>query len=493
MNSPSLQRLVPLFAWIVVAATFFCVTMQILSYGFIPAGDARRHVAKAMTDKEYTQIVVLRPEYKIDHSPGWDWILRHLEEWILRPLHQTAEWDMDKLMSFSVAATMLCVYLAGLPWLRRPEAWMAALLAQLVGLPEMMLRLDQGRPYLLSEGVLICILFAWGREGTGKPSRRTIVLTIAGLALSVWVHGAWYVWVFVPGAFLLAGAWRRALWLAGCWGAGVVAGALLTGQPVAFLYGALFMAARVFQEHAPKWMLVGEFQPSDGEFYTLAILALVYLWRRQRDRDSDSLLRQPLFWMIAVFWTLGFQSDRFWADWGMPAATVWLALQFDDWMAGKWPAESGRRLLLCALIAAPFLLGSTSDLKSRFTKDLREPFLDGSKPELQGWLPEGDGIFYSADMAFFYDTFYHNPQANWRYILGFEPALMPDDDLKILRYMQWNHWNWPTYKPWVDKMRPQDRLEIPSSAQPPIPELEWREGGAGTGIWIGRKPAAKGP
>jgi len=44
----------------------------------------------------------------------------------------------------------------------------------------------------------------------------------------------------------------------------------------------------------------------------------------------------------------------------------------------------------------------------------------------------------------------------------------------------------------VDKMRPQDRLEIPSAGPPPIPELEWREGGAGTGIWIGRKPPAKG-
>jgi hypothetical protein len=37
-------------------------------------------------------------------------------------------------------------------------------------------------------------------------------------------------------------------------------------------------------------------------------------------------------------------------------------------------------------------------------------------------------------------------------------------------------------------MRPQDRLEIPSSMQPPIPELEWHS--AAAGIWIGRKPAA---
>ncbi|MGD0410310.1 MAG: hypothetical protein ABSC18_01290 [Verrucomicrobiota bacterium] len=522
MNSSRLQRWVPLLVWIAVPATFILIVFQILSYGFVPAGDARRHVAKVMTDKEYNQIVVLRPEYKIDHSPGWDWILRRL--------HRLAGWNEDKLMSFSVAAMMLCVFLAGLPWLRRPEAWMAALLAQMVAVPETMLRLDQGRPFLLSEGVLAGILFAWGRDRAEKPSWQKIVLTTAGFALSVWVHGTWYLWVFVLGGFLLAGAWRQALRLSGCWAAGVIAGALLSGKPAAFLYGAVYMAAAVYREHAPAWLLVGEFQPGDGEFYTLAVLALVYLWRRQQQSgriprdanapcaaepprpsspspaqtcgtegrgeeagsqfmESGGLLRQPVFWMIAIFWTLGFQADRFWADWGLPAALVWLALQFDGWMAEEWPAESGRRLLFCGLLAAALFLDCTSDSKSRFTKNLREPFLDGSNPALQGWLPEGDGIFYSADMSFFYDTFYHNPQARWRYILGFEPALMPEEDLKILRNMQWNHWDWPTWQPWIQKMRPQDRVEIPNAGPPPIPELEWRAGA--DGLWIGRKPQGK--
>jgi hypothetical protein len=493
MNS-RLQRFVPLIAWIIVPATFILIALQIVSYGFIPAGDARRHVAKVMTDKEYNQIVVLRPEYTIDHSAGWDWILRHIEQRVLRPLHQAVERDRDQLMSFSVAALLLCVCLAGLPWLRRPEAWMAALLAQMAAVPDTIVRLGQGRPFLVSEGVLICILFAWGRERTEKPSWRKIVLTAAGFALSVWVHGTWYLWVFVLAGFLLAGAWRQTLWLSGCWVAGVIAGALLTGRPAAFLYGAVNMAASVYREHAPAWLLVGEFQPSEGEFCTLAVLALVYIWRRQengakKSMETDNLLRQPVFWMIAIFWTLGFQADRFWADWGMPAALVWLALQFEGWMAEKWPAESGRRLLVCGLIAAALFLDSTSDSKSRFTRNLREPYLDGSNPALQGWLPEGDGIFYSADMSFFYDTFYYNPQANWRYILGFEPALMPEEDLKILRHMQWNHWDWPTWQPWIQKMRPQDRVEIPNPGPPPIAELEWRE--AANGMWIGRKPAGK--
>ena len=491
MNSSRLQRYVPLASWIMVLAVFFLIAFKILSCGFVPGGDARRHVARVMTDKEYNQIVVLRPEYKIDHSPGWDWILRRL--------HRAAGWNEDALMSFSVAAMMLCVYLAGLPWLRRPEAWMAALLAQLVAVPNLMVRLDQGRPFLLSEAVLICILFAWGRERTPRPSWQKLVLTTAGFALSVWIHGAWYLWAFVLGGFLMAGAWRETLWLAACWAGGVVAGALLSGKPVAFLYGAVYMAAAVFREHAPKWMLVGEFQPSDGEFYTLTILALVYLWRRQQPRektlqtesapgasDSGGLLRQPVFWMIAIFWALGFVGDRFWADWGMTAATVWLAMQFDGRMAAKWPADATRRLLLCGLLAVPLYLDATSDLHSRYTQNQQESVLDASNPELQGWLPEGDGIFYNADMAFFYNTFYKNPQGNWRYILGFEPALMPEEDLKILRQMEWNHFDLASYEPWIKKMRPQDRLEVPGAAPPPMPELEWHAGARN--LWIGRKP-----
>ncbi|MGA2557083.1 MAG: hypothetical protein ABSG04_12505 [Verrucomicrobiota bacterium] len=479
MNPPRLQRYVPLLVWMVVLAAFMMIGFRIISYGFVPGGDARRHVAKVMTDREYNQIIVLRPEYKIDHSPGWDWVLRQL--------HRATGWDEDGLMSFSVVAMMWCVYLAGLPWLRRPEAWMGALLAQLVALPNLMVRLDQGRPFLLSEGVFICILFAWGRERTGRPTWIKLGLTTLGFALSVWVHGAWYLWAFVLAGFFMAGAWRETLWLAACWAGGVAAGALLTGKPAEFLYGAVYMAAAVFQEHAPKWMLVGEFQPSDGEFYTLAILALVYIWRRQQGKETGGLLRQPVFWMIAIFWTLGFEADRFWADWGMMAATVWLAIQFDDWLAEKWPGDGGRRLLLCGLLAAPLYLGSTSDLRMRYTQNQQESVVDASNPDLQGWLPEGDGIFYNADMAFFYNTFYKNPNGNWRYIQGFEPALMPEEDLKILRNMQWNHFDLASYKPWITKMRPQDRLEVPGAAPPPMPELEWHAGAKN--LWIGRKPA----
>jgi hypothetical protein len=197
---------------------------------------------------------------------------------------------------------------------------------------------------------------------------------------------------------------------------------------------------------------------------------------------------QPAFWLLVMGWTLGFLGDRFWADWGLPAGLVWMALQFDEIMAVLWADLSCLRALACAAIALPLFLDSTNNLGERYTASLREPFVDASAPELQGWMPDPGGVFYSAQMQFFYNTFYANPRADWRYILGFEPALMPDDDLQTLRQIQLNGSNPASYEPWLRKMRPADRLEINSQDQPDLPALEWKR--AVGYVWIGRLPRA---
>ena len=53
---------------------------------------------------------------------------------------------------------------------------------------------------------------------------------------------------------------------------------------------------------------------------TLTLLAVVYLWLKAQNKMLRPLFLQPVFWMIAINWMLGFFADRFWADWGMPAA-----------------------------------------------------------------------------------------------------------------------------------------------------------------------------
>ena len=312
---------------------------------FLPATRVR-HVAKPFANKPYSEIVVMRPEYVVDHSPGW--------EWLLGVLQRATQCNEDALMSFSVASLLLCVLGFPLIWLRRPEAWLAAVLAQMVAIPELMTRWTQARPFLLTEGILMGLLFAWSKEDGRRPGLIwKLAATCIGFCLSVWMHGAWYLWVLLFAAFFLAQRWRAGLWLACCWMVGTVAGALLTGKPLAFLNGAIFMARCIYAEHLPKWMLVGEFQPSTGEFASVILLAVVYLWRRRGSGAGPPLATDPVVWMIAINWVLGLSADRFWADWGLAAAVVWMAMQFDEELRALSSGEPIKRLVLCGMVALP--------------------------------------------------------------------------------------------------------------------------------------------
>ncbi len=482
-NGAALQRYVPLACWMAVLLTAMLICLKILAYGFMPPGDARRHVAKPFAHKPYSEIIVMRPQYVVDHSPGW--------EWILGILHRTAGWDEDALISFSVASLALFVLCFPLIWMRHPEAWLAAVLAQTIAIPDLMTRWTQGRPYLLTEGILMAMLFSWSKEQDRQPPWWKAALTCLGFALSVWMHGAWYLWILLFAAFFLAQRWRAGLWLAGCWVVGTIVGALLTGQPLAFLQGAVFMAKSIYEEHAPKWLLVGEFQPSTGEFASILTLAIIYLWRQRQNKASSPLFSQPVVWMIAINWILGMTADRFWADWGVAAAIVWMAGEIDQAMPTLWNESSLQRLAACGCIVLPLFLLSSNDMGRRYTAWMTEPFLDGSNPQLKDWMPGKGGIFYADNMQFFYNTFYKNPQGDWRYMVGFEPALMPPDDLKIYREMHRSEGGAASYEPWIKKMRLQDRLAVARSSQPDLPELDWKEGAHG--LWVGRLPATPRP
>ncbi|HVV71876.1 MAG TPA: hypothetical protein VHI52_10315 [Verrucomicrobiae bacterium] len=480
VRAPGIERYVQLAVWMVVAVTLIFIALRIIGSGFLPGGDARRHVAKAFTDKAYTDLVVMRPEYTMDHSPGW--------EWLLRQVHRTLHWDSDALMSFSIFLSMACVFFAPFPWLKRPEAWLAALLAQMVVLPDLIVRFAQARPFLLTEAVLIAILFAWSGPDQERPSRRKAGLTCLGIALSVWMHGAWYLWVLPVAAFILAGRWRTALRLGICLSVGTLAGALLTGKPVEFLRQAVLIAMAISREHIPQWMLVGEFTPGDGYFATLFLIAAVWLWRRQKTGAEQNLMKDPTFCLIVISWILGFKADRFWADWGIPAVLVWLTLQFQQIITETWTGTSWRRCLAGGFLAVPLFLHTTNDLGRRYSSSLNDVFLDGNQPALQSWMPGTNGVFYTANMQFFYNTFYKNPHGEWRYVLGMEPALMTDTDLRIYRRIQLSNYSIAAFEPWVERMHPADRLELACTSMPDLPNLEWTN--AAANIWIGRIPRA---
>jgi len=103
--------------------------------------------------------------------------------------------------------------------------------------------------------------------------------------------------------------------------------------------------------------------------------------------------------MAVVGWLLGLKMYRFWDDWGLPATTLWLALELQKQFENYLPFDSGRRLLLSTG------LGLASSWPRPATSTVATP---GTSPtntlhrRIPSW-PAGcrkRGILYNADMVF---------------------------------------------------------------------------------------------
>jgi hypothetical protein len=482
MNAALLKRYLPLAVWIVVVSTIIFIPLKIIGYGFLPMDDALRHAAKTISGKSWQQILVMRGDFPIDPSPGWQKIL----EWV----HSGLGGNAESLVVFSVVALMLLVTLCALPWFRRPEAWLTALFIASVFVPACTTRFARGRPYLLTDAVLITILFLWSRHEQDRPTRAAMIFTPLLVAASAWIHGSWYL-LCLPGVAILgAGCWRSAMVYGGCWLAGSFLGCALTGHPWEFLFQAVRHALGAFGHFVVNRQLEPEWYPSDGEIPAVLAVVVLLLCRKIFLGWNPRAVLNPVFMMMVLGWLLGLKVRRFWWDFGTPALMVWVALELQEHFENHLTFDSARRLLVTLGIAAGAFLGFTSDRESRWTANLTTEYLTPETRGVAGWLPGAGGIIYNSDMDVFYQVFFKNPTAGWRYVLGFEPALMRPDDLATLRKIQWNHGAaFEAYEPWVKKMRPADRmiLQAPGTGGPPgIPELEWNY--AVSGMWIGRLP-----
>jgi hypothetical protein len=282
--------------------------------------------------------------------------------------------------------------------------------------------------------------------------------------------------------------------LAASWIGGTILGSALTGHPVESILQAVQVALRAVGLHQTQNTLVSDLQPPGGDIFTIIVLGGLLILRQLAKLDSPPLHRSPAFWLVVIGWVLGCETWRFWGDWGVPALMVLMACDLQLLLEARFAADSLKRLgLVCGLALTAYAV-TTNDVGSRWTSNLTEQYLSVAEhPELEGWMPDKGGIFYSVDMTLFYETFFKNPNADWRYILGFEPTLMTDEDFKVYHSVRWNAGDAKAYKPWVDKMRPEDRLVMRGgrAAQPGIPQLEWNYGVSG--IWIGRLPRTNSP
>jgi hypothetical protein len=482
MLSTRVARFVPLLCWVVVIAALGLIPAKLLGLGFLPGDDALRHAAKVVSGKSWPEILVMRGEFTLDAHPGW-----HA---ILGLIYRTFHCSTETLVMVAVAGLMLLVSAAVLVWLRRPEAWLAALLTIAITEPQFVKRLALGRPYLITMAVFLTLLLVWSRSRTTRPQARELVTTIGLIAAAAWIHGTFYQLVLPAAALALAGRWRQAFWYGGCWGTGSFLGAALTGHPFLFLDQSVRWLLAVFGSHAFTGQLVTEFYPSEGACLAVFAVVALIIWLARSPEWKAQELFEPIFLMGVVGWILGLSNGRFWLDWGLPAVLLWLALAFQKQLEPRLESASTGRLLITSGLALSLYFAATADQGARWTRSLSRHYLSATEPALASWLPGSDGVIYTADMDVFFETFYQNPKAPWRYVLGFEPALMLREDLDVFHKVLWNGGDVRAYEPWVKKMQAKDRLIIRASwlkspGAPAIPELEWGRVPDGS-LWIGR-------
>lgn len=477
-ESNGFDRYVPVAVWLFAVLCLAWIPLKILSYGYLPPDDALRHAAKAVDQRPWGEIIVLREGFQMDHNPGW--------HWLLGTVHKLTQADPESLVVGSVIFLFGLTLILPIFRIRRPEAWLGALLISTITFPDVIYRALLGRPLSVTIATTIYILLLWRDQIKSRPSLAILAATTALLAASVWLHGSWYLFALVVAAFALAGRWTASACLAGCWIVGSLLGAACTGHPLAFLWLHLRILLNSFADAPLQRMLVLEYQPTDGSPVAVLVVVALLFWRYLAGRWNPRCIQNPIFLLAILAWILGLRLGRFFSDWGMPALLLWIALELKEHLEHLVPANSNRRLGITLGLCASLVFALTSDTNSRWTRSLDVEFLSAQDPDVAPWLPEKGGILYSAEMATFYQTFFKNPHASWRYILGFEATFMPIEDFKVYRNIQRNFYSFKSFEPWVQKLRTQDRLLIRSSAPPAstIPELEWHQ--AARDVWIGR-------
>jgi hypothetical protein len=273
-------------------------------------------------------------------------------------------------------------------------------------------------------------------------------------------------------------------------GLGIILGAIFSGHPYLFLTQSVKQLALTLINTPPR-ALVNELQPFNGDIVVVLFVAFMLIWRRLRGKKVVEIIYNPVFLLAFLSWLLGFFYRRFWLEWGLAALSVWMCLEFQAILGHNWNKFILRRIIAVAVLSVAVFFSLTNDATFRWSDSLSTEYLEADNPLQKEFLPEPGGIIYSDKMAIFYQTFYKNPKAPWRYVLGFEAGWMTPEDLKIWRRIQLGFKKDYLFEPWVKKMRPQDRLILwrPLNEPPRINELEWRY--VATEIWVGKLPSPK--
>lgn len=469
------QRIIRSLILIMCLGSLLLTCLQVIGHGYLPSDDALRHVAKVLSEKPWAEILLVRPEITMDSHPGWHAILSFFQK--------ITGSNKISLLNFSIICLFLIFTIPPVLYLKRGEAWIAALALSAVFFFGSIYRLFYGRPYIISMALVLLFCFLWEKiRDKKRPWAELAILSIA-VALATWIHGTWYLYTLPLLALVIARQWRVFLLMSGAMAAGIIIGAMITASPLIYLHQMIFQVIEAFGNNIFLRQLVGEFQPFNGEMPVFFMVGGLLFWRWARREWDNSLVDNPVFYLAVIGWIMGFYAVRFWLDWSWPALAFWVAKEIQAILEYYSEYFSLKRLAMACVFCLVLLLAVTNDRGNRWSGVVSEwPNMENEthKP----WLPSDGGIIYNDDMRLFYEVFYLNPYGTWRYALGFEPAWMPEDDLKIYRHIQLSRGKNESYQAWVQKMTEKDRMIIIRNVKPGIEGLDWHE--VTPTVWSGK-------
>jgi hypothetical protein len=442
--------------WISLGVVVFFFLAFIFSYlgliakGFSPIDDALRHVAKVVSGKSWDEILVLRPDYngKLDTHPGWHTILS-VFYWL--------GLGKDALICVSVAIPWVIMFGIFIAFLKRPECLVIILSVFFLMDPGLCIRFFWGRPFLVAMDMTMAYLFLWGGKENIKPSGALLIITIVLSAIHVWIHPSWYLLSLPVFSVLVSGILKKdirtPIYFAICIMSGIIIGALLSWHPIDILRQNIQTLGFAIFGGAPA--LVPEFQPFVVSAGTVAILTLGLLSRLLVHPWPGIDWRHPAIILTFLGLAMGFFIGRFWSDWGFGGALVWLCLDLQCLMKDRIGERAVSRIVIAgiaSLLLAVIVPGLVR-LFPQFNIAQDVTMIEKSYEKDKTWFPGDGGIVYSNAMSTFYLFFYTLPHGNWRYILGYEQGLMPEEDREI-RYTDPEG----SYERVVKKMKPVDRL-----------------------------------
>ena len=473
-----------LAAAIILFAAFVFIPYKILSSGFMPIDDGNRHVAYSVTSStNWSEVLEIEPSLAADHNKGW--------HCILRALHKYLKIDKDKLLIFTVVALFLIFNITGSLIAPNIGSWTVVLILVFVFDRGLFVRMLSGRPFIISCITTLLLFKLWFVES--EPQIKTIsryIYSLIILSLAVWLHGTWYTFLILPMALLLSGKLKKSIELTVIILVSTLLGAYLTGEFDQFLYFHYAATLNIFTEKLYNWQLVTEFAEGNiHNFWMIPTVIIIWFLIYSKKMTLNELSKDSLFIMVLLCWMLSIKVVRFWIDWGLIALMCWLSYKISDLINEMQTIKKPffRRVLFLFTVISIVIL--VPGCKWSNQKERNYYYADFSTAKFADYKPPEGGIIYNDNMTHFYFQYYHDPEGKYKYVLGFEPAIMLNENRKVFREIIYSNFHYSSYKPWIDKLTEKDRIFTSTDISIHYPQLDWIKGGKK--LWIGKLSSSK--